>query len=121
MRSLTVLALAVTVLAACAAPSDEEATEPADAPGSDVAAWDAESADHEAESTHLWIVNRGIDILAKHTDDANAKRFVALLNTPSCRTNWQQGLVDADFKKAYNGGHTDLPLHASDAQVALIG
>jgi phospholipase C len=118
---VSVVALAITVLlTACAAPSDEDA-EPADAPTTQESAWDTESADHEGESTHLWIVDRAIDILAKHGGDATAARAVALLNKPGCRTNWQQGLVDADFKAQYNGGRTNLPLHPSDTAVALSG
>ena len=86
------------------------------------AQWDAESVDNEHASTHLWIVNRGIDLLAKHADELPiAKRAVELLNTPSCRSNWQQGLLDADFKAVYNNGRSDLQLNASDVEVALSG
>lgn len=113
--------MALGALAACAAPAGDDDVDADDGTGTTVGAWDAESADHESESTHLWIVDRGIDILRKHSDDPVAARAVAMLNDATCRERWQQGLVDADFKAEYNGGRSDLPLHASDAQVGLSG
>jgi phospholipase C len=84
-------------------------------------AWDAESVDNEANSTHLWIVNHAIKILAKHTDDARLKATVDLLNKQSCRDNWQQGLLDADFKHEYNNGRVDFSPGASDAYIIYSG
>lgn len=105
---------------ACAGPTDDTAGE--EDPGSQEGAWDAESADNEAESTHLWIVDRGIDILKRHaSEDPVAAKMVSILNDSVCRERWQQGLVDADFKAIYNNGRSDMPLHPNDAQVALAG
>jgi phospholipase C len=114
--NLPVFLLALTALTACAATSDDEAPN-----GAQESAWDAESADHEGDSTHLWIVNRAIDILARHRDDAVAARAVSVLDDKACRAQWQQGLLDADFKAQYNNGRTDMPTHPSDVQVALAG
>src|SRR4051812_10879167 len=103
-RTVAGIALTLTaLLAACSAPSDEADTEV----GTDQGAWDAESSDIESESTHLWIVDRGIDLLAKHAEIRVAALVVETLNEPVCRTNWQQGLLDADFKAIYNDGTSD--------------
>ncbi len=122
MRSFkTLLILGVSLLCACAGSTDEQSDGDTDEPESTEGAWDAESADHEKDSTHLWIVNRGIDILAKHGSDEVAKKTVAIMNDAQCRKNWQQGLLDADFKGQYNNGNEDLPLNPSDIQVARAG
>ncbi|HEY8074658.1 MAG TPA: hypothetical protein VIF62_11120 [Labilithrix sp.] len=110
--------LAVGSLVACSSSQDAGADPSAD-DGAQQSAWDAESVDNESRSTHLWIVNRGIDILAKHQDLPAAARAVAVLNDQACRSQWQQGLLDADFKAEYNNGETDLALGADDLQVAL--
>ncbi len=47
-------------------------------------------------NTHLWIVNRAIDLLAKSTSDANAIKIVQTMNEASCRYQWEQGLWDSD-------------------------
>lgn len=116
-KALFGLALSAAVTA-CAAQSDD--ANPT-SPDEQASAWDAESATNEAESTHLWIVNHAIGVLAKHTDDPVAARMSALLDDATCRASWQQGLLDADFKAAYNNGRHDMPTHPSDAQVALAG
>ncbi len=121
MRSAKfLLTLGISLLCACAANTDDSSNPDGDQPTeSTEGAWDAESVDHEADSTHLWIVDRGIDILAKHADDAAAQRIVDIVKDPTCQAQWHQGLLDADFKAAYNQGETDLPLKASDIQVAM--
>jgi phospholipase C len=113
VRALSVLALSMAT--ACAAASDDSEV------GTQEGAWDAESATNETDSTHLWIVNRALDILARHGDDPVAARAIGMLNDASCRTNWQQGLLDADFKAPYNGGRFDLPVPASNAKILLAG
>jgi hypothetical protein len=72
-----------------------------------VPAWDAGPRDcKHAEcsgsdwrgNTHLWVVNRAIDLLAK-SDDPIARRVVARMNKtgPSgCRAQWESGLWDTD-------------------------
>lgn len=122
-KHLMGIALALTTaVVACSAQSDDGN---GDGAGGDVGVtegkWDAESVDNEHASTHLWIVNRGIELLAKHPELAVAKGAVAFMNDASCRKNWQQGLLDADFKAVYNNGRHDLTLGANDAQVALSG
>jgi len=112
------LPLVASLLVACAAPTDDAA----DAEGqSQESAWEAETVDHEESSTHLWIVNRGVEILGTHTRDAVARRVFTLMNEPLCRAQWQQGLYDADYKADYNNGLTDLPKNPSEAQVLLSG
>ncbi len=122
MRSLHSLffVLGLSTLMACAAETTDAPEDGEEDPQSQEGAWDAESADHEDASTHLWIVNRGIDILAKHADsDPVAKRTVAVLNDDACRKQWQQGLLDADFKHQYNNGNFDIAPGANDVQVGL--
>jgi phospholipase C len=108
-------------LVACSAASDQ-GDDASNGGGTQASAWDAESADNEAESTHLWIVDRAIDILARHADsDDVAATAVRVLNDSTCRERWQQGLLDADFKAAYNNGRQDMPLNPNDLQVAAAG
>ena len=84
--------------------------------------WDAESATNEAQSTHLWIVNQAIRILDRHKAELPiAARAVKILNDEGCRTQWQRGLLDADFKAEYNNGRRDLSVGASDLEVGLSG
>lgn len=117
----SLLVLGLSLLLACAANTDEGDAGEA-APETQEGAWEAESVDHEAASTHLWIVNRGIELLARHAaTDPIAERTVAIMNDSACRAEWQQGLLDADFKAAYNNGDRDLPLNPSDLQVARSG
>jgi phospholipase C len=83
--------------------------------------WDAESVDDETRSTHLWLVNRAIDLLATRPDLTQAADVVALLRASDCQPSWHQGLADADFKAAYNGGWFDVPVGASTTQLVLSG
>lgn len=65
-------------------------------------AWEAESATNENASTHLFIVNRAIDLLSQTSNDPRAWNIGRLLNTSACRTRWQQGLHEADTIRKYN-------------------
>lgn len=120
-RALFALFLgSVASIMACAAPTDEG--DDGEQVDSQEAHWDAQSVTNESESTHLWIVDRGIDILARHSDsDPIAGRALALMTNATCHAQWQQGLYDADFKAAYNNGRADLPPNPSDVQVGLAG
>jgi len=82
--------------------------------------WDAESVDDETRSTHLWIVNRALDLLAAR-GEPQAAAAVALLDASDCRPSWHQGLADADFKAAYDGGFFDVPVGASTTELVLSG
>ncbi len=83
--------------------------------------WDAESVDDETRSTHLWLVDRALDLLATRPDLAQAAGVVALLRASDCLPSWHQGLADADFKAAYNGGLFDVPVGASTTELVLSG
>jgi hypothetical protein len=83
--------------------------------------WDAESVTDETRSTHLWIVNRALGLLAGRPDLPQANAAATLLNATDCRPSWQQGLADADFKAAYDGGLFDVPVGASTALLVLSG
>ncbi|MGZ3429881.1 MAG: hypothetical protein ACXVCV_24695 [Polyangia bacterium] len=83
--------------------------------------WDAESVDDETRSTHLWIVNRALGLLAQRPDLPQAASVVALLNAADCRPSWHQGLADADFKAAYNGALWDTSVGASTTALLLSG
>jgi hypothetical protein len=111
------------MVAGCGAAPSAESTTPANVPpeGTPTLLWDAESVNDETQSTHLWIVNRAIDLLRAQGADANAAGAVAWLNRADCLPSWHQGLLDADFKAAYNDGRSDLPIGASTVQIALAG
>jgi hypothetical protein len=49
----------------------------------------------QSGNTHLWIVNRALELLAKF-DDPGVRNFVATMNQPSIREEWENGLWDAD-------------------------
>jgi phospholipase C len=115
MRQKT-LASFLFLLAGCAA----EPQAPFD-PGSPAPQWDAESVNDETQSTHLWIVDRAVDLLRQHGADPAAQGAVDWLGRADCGPSWRQGLLDADFKAAYNDGRSDLPLGASTAQIVLAG
>jgi phospholipase C len=85
------------------------------------AQWDAESADDESRSTHLWIVNRAVDILARHADLPGAGPMLERMRRDDCAAGWHQGLLDADFLAAYNGGYYDIPVGANPVQIGLAG
>ncbi len=86
--------------AAAAPPAEEDV-------GAVAQDWDAESATNETDSTHLWIVDRALDLLSSRTDLPLAASIVSVMNAPGCRSQWQQGLLDADFLAAYNNGFFD--------------
>jgi phospholipase C len=102
--SYAVATLFVSLAAvACASSSEDDGAEMA--PSN----FDAEHPTDETKSTHLWIVNRGIDILSKHTGDvASAANTVAWMKDTECRKNWQNGLLEADFLAPFNGAAIDL-------------
>ncbi len=119
------LTMALCLGAGCVVSSDsgEREDTPAEPEhvGEDVSHWETESASDEANSTHLWIVNRALAILDKHQNLSGVPLILNLMNDVDCRTSWRQGLIDADFKAAYNQGSADLPIPASNWQIALAG
>jgi hypothetical protein len=46
-------------------------------------------------NTHLFVVNRALDLLAK-SDDQRARTIAQVMNKPEVRKNWEQGLWDGD-------------------------
>ena len=89
--------------------------------GSTPEAWDTESPTSEANSTHLWIVDHAISLLASRTDLPRAASFVQMLDAPSCRANWEQGLFDADFLAIYNNGISNTKPGDSTATILASG
>ncbi|MGZ3407191.1 MAG: hypothetical protein ACXVAN_12150 [Polyangia bacterium] len=89
--------------------------------GTRQADWDDESVDDETRSTHLWIVDRALGLLAGRTDLPQAAAAITLLDAADCRPSWHQGLADADFKGAYNGGAFDVPVGGSTTLLVLSG
>ena len=123
-RSLAVLLAPLSVIfaAGCAAEASPESSPSQEGiSASTQEAWDAESATNEASSTHLWIVDHAVSLLAARTDLPRAAHFVQMLNTPACRTNWEQGLLDADFLAIYNNGIFNTKPNDSIATVAASG
>jgi hypothetical protein len=88
---------------------------------SDEASWEAMSVHEESASTHLWLVERALDVLAKHPDDARACSAIALLDDEGCKGRWRQGLFDADYRHEYNDGSSDLEPGSSLAAIVFSG
>jgi hypothetical protein len=60
-------------------------------------------------NTHLWVVNRALELLAK-SNDPTAKNVVARMNTKACRAQWEAGLWDVDhgfLAEDFGTGQTD--------------
>lgn len=89
--------------------------------GTRQADWEAESIDDETRSTHLWIVNRALGLLASRPDLPQAAHAAAVLNAADCRPSWQRGLAEADFKAAYNQARWDVAVGASTTALVLAG
>ncbi len=83
--------------------------------------WETALTGEEASSTHLWIVDRAIDILSRHTDQPSAAAAYERLTDPVCQSRWQQGLFDADYKAPYHDGYSNLYPGASEWRIALSG
>lgn len=122
MRGITLkLCAAFVVFAGCATDAAEP-TEPSDEPvGTPSPYWATNSITEEAGSTHLWIVDRAVDVLGAHLDNAAASRARARLTNATCKTRWQRGLYDADYRHQYNGGWFDLTPTSSTATIAASG
>src|SRR6478609_2261653 len=80
--------------------------------------WAVNSVTDEAGSTHLWIVDRATDVLGQHSEGTRARSW--LLNA-TCKSRWQQGLYDADYRHEYNGGRFDLTPSSSTITIGLSG
>lgn len=57
----------------------------------------------QSGNTHLYIVNRAIELLAK-SDDPTARAFAAEMNLPANRNQWENGIWDGD-----GTDHVDFP------------
>ena len=115
MKKAVLASLVVISAAACGG-----AEEAGQAAGSEMS-WEAMSVHSEASNTHLWIVDRAIDVLGKHPEHSRAKAARALMKDPACTPQWQQGLFDADYRHEYNNGRRDLVPGASVAVIAASG
>jgi phospholipase C len=103
MRRSIVGAISLTVALVACSSGDGDVTDSAGG------AWDTESPNDETKSTHLWVVNRGVDILTKHKGDvASAANTLAWMNDAQCKTHWQDGLLQADFLAPFNAASGDL-------------
>jgi phospholipase C len=119
MQRITGRVLFVFLLAGCSA--DPSPPQPID-PDSIAPEWSAESVSDETHSTHLWIVDRAHDLLnARGAADPAAHGAVTWLDRADCAPSWRQGLVDADYKAAYNDGRKDLSIGAGTFQIFLAG
>jgi hypothetical protein len=113
LRAVAVVCL-VAISTACG-DADEPAVD------TDEASWEAASVHQEASSTHLWLVERALDILAKHPDHGRARAAIALLEDQGCKARWRQGLFDADYRHEYNDGSSDLAPGASLTAIVVSG
>jgi hypothetical protein len=105
----------VTLGTACTTPpSTEQST-------TDHPEWEAQSVTESGHSTHLWLVERALDILSLHEGLPEAKATRQLMLAPECTPRWQQGLFDADFRHEYNGGSTDVSPDSSYLALFFAG
>jgi hypothetical protein len=72
-------------------------------------AWEAMSPTNESESTHLFVVARAVDILARHPELPSARVMKNLMSDATCRARWQAGLYDADWYAQYNDNGAWFP------------
>jgi hypothetical protein len=112
--SIVTSTLAILSAVACGGPKDEGVA-------SAESAWEAQTVHNEASNTHLWIVERALDILAKHKRHEKAAAALARLDDLGCRANWTQGLFDADYKHEYNGGRFNLGMAPTLIEIAASG
>ena len=105
----------VVVGVGCASPSDETA------PASASLEWNAQSFHEETSSTHLWIVDRALDLLEHQGDADRTRAFREMMSSEPCQRAWQQGLLDADFLAAYNDGWSDTKPGDREAKILLSG
>jgi phospholipase C len=105
MRQAIALLLCGGVAAACSSSSRPGAT-------TTTQAWNASSPTDETKSTHLWVVNRAIDITSNHVNDipSLANTLAWIRDDAECRSNWETGLYEADYLAPFNAGTGDLPL-----------
>ncbi|HEX5062892.1 MAG TPA: hypothetical protein VFV99_26140 [Kofleriaceae bacterium] len=96
----------ILVFGCASAGDDPYGTNSTDPPVEKDPYWASGSPTNEGASTHLFIVNRAITILGKHTSLPQASKAFARLNNSTCRTRWQLGLDDADHKVSYNNWYT---------------
>ncbi|MCX7571532.1 zinc dependent phospholipase C family protein [Tumebacillus sp. DT12] len=70
-------------------------------------AWGADAPHDPEHSTHLWIADNAIEIMARNTDGTVKANEVGYLNDPQYRNQFEQGLYDADYLDPFNnGGYT---------------
>lgn len=103
MLRIVVVASCVVVLFGCASADDPYSDT---SPPNGVPYWEAGSTTDEGKSTHLFIVNRAMAILGKHTSLPRAARAYAWLTDPACSAQWRKGLDEADSKVGYNNWYT---------------
>jgi phospholipase C len=113
-RTLPVVLTSLALTACAAEPELDPAADP------EAVAWEAESPTEELHSSHLWIVNRAVEQLGRQSSTA-AQRAYRLLTGSTCKSRWQQGLFDADYKAPYHGGWSDLRVGATTLEIALSG
>jgi hypothetical protein len=100
MRILRGLALLLVLsLANCVARNDADTVD---------SNWEADSVIDERGSTHLFVVQNAIKILAHEADSPEARQLLVQLEEPECAFQWKLGLHDADFRATFNGGRTDI-------------
>lgn len=111
--------LSVVLLVACA--SSPETSAPDEDLEVTTGSWETESVVDETHSTHLFIVERALDILQRHPETPGAARIRTWMSASRCLPEWQQGLFDADYKAEYNGGGYDLRVGARPIEIFFAG
>jgi phospholipase C len=75
--------------------------------------WDTDSVLDERNSTHLFVVQNAILILAREDESAAARQLLNALEEPECAQQWKLGLHEADYRAIYNGGKSDITVDST--------
>ncbi len=94
---------AINVLAGPTQVAEASAARLVRKPGALLPTFDTESVFDEAQSTHLWIVNRAAQLTGNQRIINLVQPGLQNQNSPAFPLNLCQGLYDADFLSPYNG------------------
>ncbi|PEQ60942.1 zinc dependent phospholipase C family protein [Bacillus cereus] len=66
--------------------------------------WSAEAPNNVEQSTHLWMAQNAINIMARDQDAVSRRNAVNFFNQPNLKRAFEQGLYDADHLDEFNNG-----------------
>jgi len=119
-----IVALAVGAVSGCALEGDAPPEAHEEHLGQVQSAWDIDSYTDESKATHLFIVNRALDLLGDpdRAPNPNASRLRReMLENSTCNEAWRRGLYDADYRAEFNGGNKDITPESGDLEILASG